>query len=165
MRRSEYCGILNIKKDICANRCPTGAADRRLARFISLQLIAAYLVTGWRLLLCLVTIFTKRVSDSKAGQAEAQHRNQSQNIHMAQPSFPRFPYGFLCNRRVTVPPERANRLPSWQSQINITTIRQEAQSDFPFFHRNFLISKSYQTPAALYTNVKGKVEIFAENTT
>ena len=26
------CGILNIKKDICANRCPTGATDRRLAQ-------------------------------------------------------------------------------------------------------------------------------------
>ena len=26
------------------------------------------------------------------------------------PSFPRFPYGFLCKRRVTVPPGRANRL-------------------------------------------------------
>ena len=34
-------------------------------------------------------------------------------ISMAQPSFPRFPNGFLCKRRVTVPPKRANRLPSW----------------------------------------------------
>ena len=77
--------------------------------------------------MCLVTIFTKRVSDSKAGQAEAQHCNQSQNIHMAQPSFPRFPYGFLCNRRVTVPPERANRLPSWQTQRNTNILRQGFQ--------------------------------------
>ena len=28
---------------------------------------------------------------------------------MAQPSFPRFPFGFLCEQRVTVPPKRANR--------------------------------------------------------
>ena len=32
LRHSEYCGILNIKKDICANRCPTGVTDRRLAQ-------------------------------------------------------------------------------------------------------------------------------------
>ena len=35
-----------------------------------------------------------------------------------------------CNRRVTVPPERANRLPSWYSQRNTTIIRQDIQSDF-----------------------------------
>ena len=39
--------------------------------------------------MCLVTILTKGVSDSEAGQAEAQHCNKSQNIHMAQPSFPK----------------------------------------------------------------------------
>ena len=32
LRHFRNCGILNIKKDICANRCPTGATDRRLAR-------------------------------------------------------------------------------------------------------------------------------------
>ena len=32
LRHFEDCGILNIKKDICVNRCPTGATDRRLAR-------------------------------------------------------------------------------------------------------------------------------------
>ncbi len=31
----EDCGILNIKKDICVNRCPTGVTDRRLARLNS----------------------------------------------------------------------------------------------------------------------------------
>ncbi len=34
LRHSGYCGILNIKKDICANRCPTGATDKRLARLV-----------------------------------------------------------------------------------------------------------------------------------
>ena len=34
LRQSGDCGILNIKKDICANRCPTGTTDRRLARFM-----------------------------------------------------------------------------------------------------------------------------------
>ena len=32
LRHYGDCGILNIKKDICVNRCPTGATDRRLAR-------------------------------------------------------------------------------------------------------------------------------------
>jgi len=32
LRHFGDCGILNIKKDICANRCPTGATDRRLVR-------------------------------------------------------------------------------------------------------------------------------------
>ncbi len=32
LRHFGDCGILNIKKDICANRCPTGVTDRRLAR-------------------------------------------------------------------------------------------------------------------------------------
>ncbi len=50
----------------------------------------------------LVTIFTKGVSDPKAGQAEAQHGNKSQNIHMAQPSFPRFPFQFTY-RAITYP--------------------------------------------------------------
>ena len=45
----------------------------------------------------------------------------------------RFPNGFLCNRRVTVPPERANRLPSWYSQINTTIIRQQTQFNFSLF--------------------------------
>ena len=62
--------IVILKKDICANRCPTGATDRRLARFISLQLIAAYLVTGGRLFLCLVVIFAADgVSETETGQA------------------------------------------------------------------------------------------------
>jgi len=43
-----------------------------------------------------VAIFTKGVSDSEAGQTEAQYCNKSQNIHMVQPSFPRFPFRFLC---------------------------------------------------------------------
>ncbi len=42
-------------------------------------------------------------------------------------SFTRFPCGFLCNRRVTVPPERANRLPSWQTQRNTNILRQGFQ--------------------------------------
>ena len=33
-------------------------------------------------------------------------------VTIAIPSFLRFPFGFLCERRVAVPPERANRLPS-----------------------------------------------------
>jgi len=46
----------------------------------------------------LVTIFTDRISDSEAGQAEAQHCDKSQNIHMAQPSFLRFlQAGFYVN--------------------------------------------------------------------
>ena len=69
--------------------------------------IVAYLVTGGRLFLCLITVFTKSISDSKTGQAEAQHRYQSQNIHMAQPSFPQnnATIQHLCNQRVTVPPK------------------------------------------------------------
>ncbi len=36
------CGILSIKKDTCANRCPAGAADRRLARLISRKIAATF---------------------------------------------------------------------------------------------------------------------------
>ena len=49
---------------------------------------AAQFLRPGRLLLCLVAIFTKGISDSETGQAKAQHCNKSQNIHMAQPSFP-----------------------------------------------------------------------------
>ena len=70
------CGILNIKKDICVNRCPTGATDRRLARLVSYS-YSRILWSGGRLFLCLVTILTDRVSYSKAGQAKAQHRHKS----------------------------------------------------------------------------------------
>ena len=73
LRHFGDCGILNIKKDICANRCPTGATDRRLARLVNYE-IAVYFGRG-RLFLCLITILTDRVSYSKAGQAEAQHCN------------------------------------------------------------------------------------------
>ena len=34
LRHFGDCGILNIKKDICVNRCPTGATDRRLAQLV-----------------------------------------------------------------------------------------------------------------------------------
>ena len=58
---------------------------------------------------------------------------------LAQPSFPFDSLtGFYvskihCNRRVTVPPERANRLPSQYSQINTTIIRQEVQFNFSLY--------------------------------
>ena len=67
------CGILNIKKDICANRCPTGATDRRLARLVNYEIAVSF--SRGRLFLCFITILTDRVSYSKAGQAEAQHCN------------------------------------------------------------------------------------------
>ena len=44
LRHCEDCGILNIKKDICANRCPTGATDRRLARLFSHKIAVTF---GW----------------------------------------------------------------------------------------------------------------------
>ena len=44
LRHSGDYGILNIKKDICANRCPTGATDRRLARLFSHKIAVTF---GW----------------------------------------------------------------------------------------------------------------------
>ena len=44
-KRLRHCGdygILNIKKDICANRCPTGATDRRLARLFSHKIAVTF---------------------------------------------------------------------------------------------------------------------------
>lgn len=76
LRHFGDCGILNIKKDICVNRCPTGATDRRLARLVSYN-YSRILWSGGRLFLCLVTILTDRVSYSEAGQAKAQHRHKS----------------------------------------------------------------------------------------
>ena len=73
LRHFGDCGILNIKKDICANRCPTGATDRRLARLVNYEIAVSF--GRGRLFLCLITILTDRVSYSKAGQAEAQHCN------------------------------------------------------------------------------------------
>lgn len=73
LRHFGACGILNIKKDICANRCPTGATDRRLARLVNYKIAVSF--GRGRLFLCLATILTDRVSYSKAGQAETQHCN------------------------------------------------------------------------------------------
>ncbi len=42
LRHSGDYGILNIKKDICANRCPTGATDRRLARLFSHKIAVTF---------------------------------------------------------------------------------------------------------------------------
>ncbi len=42
LRHFEDCGILNIKKDICVNRCPTGATDRRLARLFSHKIAVTF---------------------------------------------------------------------------------------------------------------------------
>lgn len=75
LRHLGDCGILNIKKGICVNRCPTGATDRRLARLVNYEIAVSF--DRGRLFLCLVTILTDRVSYSKAGQAETQHCNQS----------------------------------------------------------------------------------------
>ena len=46
LRCSGDCGILSIKKDICANRCPTGATDRRSAQNKLAFRKAAQLWTG-----------------------------------------------------------------------------------------------------------------------
>ena len=76
LRHFGDCDILNIKKDICVNRCPTGDTDRRLAWLVSYS-YSRILWSGGRLFLCLVTILTDRVSYSEAGQAKAQHRYKS----------------------------------------------------------------------------------------
>ena len=69
LRHFGDCGILNIKKDICANRCPTGATDRRLARLISYS-YSRILWSGGRLFLCLIIIFAADgVSETETGQA------------------------------------------------------------------------------------------------
>ena len=69
LRHSGDCDILNIKKDICANRCPTGATDRRLARLISYS-YSRILWSGGRLFLCLIIIFAADgVSETETGQA------------------------------------------------------------------------------------------------
>lgn len=60
-----------------------------------------------RLFLCLTIIFTKRISYSKAGYTKAYYCNKINNTHSFSPPFFRFLYRFLCNRRVTVPPQRA----------------------------------------------------------
>ena len=94
--------------------------------------------------MCLVTIFTKRVSDSKAGQAEAQHCNQSQNIHMAQPSFLRFPCGFLCKRRGALRPVDAGFAPT-ETECRTQSLRRGLTAYHPgspkeiltHFDRNF----------------------------
>ncbi len=46
-----------------------GATDRRLARLFSYKIAVTF--GRGRLFLCLVTILTDRISDSKAGQTEA----------------------------------------------------------------------------------------------
>ena len=115
LRHCEDCGILNIKKDICANRCPTGAIDRRLARLFSHK-IAVTFGRGWAAIFvsCYYLCYRWRIRDrNKSGISQAlKSILLSSTFASALLSF-RFPCGFLCNRRVTVPPERANRLPSW----------------------------------------------------
>ncbi len=131
LRHSEYCGILNIKKDICANRCPTGATDRRLARLNDYDKNSRLTLAeqGGYFCVLLLSLPIEYPIPKQVKPKLSTAISPKISIGSALLSF-RFPYGFLCNRRVTVPPERANRLPSWYSQINTTIIRQEVQFNF-----------------------------------
>ncbi len=52
------------------------------------------------------------ISDAEAGSSQGQDCDQPfYRQHITRPPFLGFPFGFLCNRRVTVPPQRTNRLP------------------------------------------------------
>ena len=74
--------------------------------------ITAILGREGRLFLCLSMLKAYRISDTEAGSGQGQDCDQPfYRQHITRPPFLGFPFGFLCNRRVTVPPQRANRLP------------------------------------------------------
>lgn len=110
---------------------------------ISLEAAAQFSRPG-RLFLCLSMVKSYRISNPEAGTAQCQHRYQTfHSQHNTRPPFPDSLFGFLCNRRVTVPPQRANRLPSWQHPQKC-------------YHRKRLISTIFQhiclkTRTRLYT--------------
>ena len=80
-----------------------GATDRRLVHiFIDYKSNRLVLQTG-RLFLCLIIILAECVSGTKAGDAEAHNCNEIHNTHWLALLSSGFPFGFLCNQRVTVP--------------------------------------------------------------
>ena len=62
--------------------------------------------------MCFSMMISNRISDAEASSSKCQNCYQPfYRQHNSRPPFPGFPFGFLCNRRVTVPPQRADRLP------------------------------------------------------
>ena len=79
-------GILNIKKDICISRCPTGATDNRLARLVSHKIAVTFGRVGGYFCVLLLSL-----------------------LPLAYPRPKQIRHKLLCNRKVTIPPKRANR--------------------------------------------------------
>ena len=67
--------------------------------------------------------FADVVTGHEACQHKADHSNQVNYSHWHSPPFIGFPFGFLSERRITVPPERANRLPSTTAPERIILLR------------------------------------------
>ncbi len=139
LRHFGDCGILNIKKDICVNRCPTGATDRRLVRLNDYDKNSRLTLAEQGGYFC-VLLLSLPIEYPIPKQVKPKLNTAiSPKISIGSALLsPDSLAGFYvskihCNRRVTVPPERANRLPSWYSQINTTIIRQKVQFNFSLF--------------------------------
>ncbi len=93
------------------NKHKEGATDSRLAQNKWCEITAQFRTLG-RLFLFMV-IFSHHVAKAENGCCVPKYTQQVSNRHGITPSQWIPANRFLYNRRVTVPPERANRLPLW----------------------------------------------------
>ena len=107
LRHFGDCGILNIKKDICVNRCPSGATDRRLARLFSHKIVVTFGRVGGYFCVLLLSLLPMAYPRPK----QVRHKPITEinpsivNIRIS-PPFSDSLAGFYvskihCNRRVT----------------------------------------------------------------
>ena len=107
LRHFGDCGILNIKKDICVNRCPPGATDRRLARLFSHKIAVTFGRVGGYFCVLLLSLLPMAYPRPK----QVRHKPITEinpsivNIRIS-PPFSDSLAGFYvskihCNRRVT----------------------------------------------------------------
>ncbi len=107
LRHFRNCGILNIKKDICINRCPPGATNRRLARLFSHKIAVTFGRVGGYFCVLLLSLLPMAYPRPK----QVRHKPSTEinpsivNIRIS-PPFSDSLAGFYvskihCNRRVT----------------------------------------------------------------
>ena len=98
---------MNIKKDICVNRCPSGATDRRLARLFSHKIVVTFGRVGGYFCVLLLSLLPMAYPRPK----QVRHKPITEinpsivNIRIS-PPFSDSLAGFYvskihCNRRVT----------------------------------------------------------------
>lgn len=110
LRHSGYCGILSIMKNICANRCPTGATDIRIARLFIHKIAVTFGRVAAIFVSCYYLCYRWRIRDrNRSGISRVLKSILLSSTFTSALLSPDSLAGFYvskihCNRRVTVPP-------------------------------------------------------------